>query len=74
MTNVSKTVALICFLFATAFILLASNVVLAAGTLKVTTPNEGEEWTTGKTYTIKWKKGDGGTAVKIELLKEQFKN
>ena len=49
--------------------LVAGNVAWSAGTLKVTTPNGGESWTKGKTYTIKWKKGNGGSRVKIELLK-----
>ena len=30
---------------------------LSAGTLKVTSPNGGESWATGKTYQIKWSKG-----------------
>ena len=49
--------------------LVAGNVAWSASTLKVTTPNGGESWTKGKTYTIKWKKGNGGSRVKIELLK-----
>ena len=49
--------------------LAAGNVAWSASTLKVTTPNGGESWTKGKTYTIKWKKGNGGSRVKIELLK-----
>ena len=49
--------------------LVAGNVAWSTSTLKVTTPNGGESWTKGKTYTIKWKKGNGGSRVKIELLK-----
>ena len=41
----------------------------SAGTLKVTTPNGSESWTTGKKYTIKWNKGNAGAYVKIQLLK-----
>jgi hypothetical protein len=42
---------------------------LSAGTLKVTTPNGGQKWKTGKKYTIKWVKGNAGGTVKIQLLK-----
>ena len=49
--------------------LVAGNVAWSASTLKVTTPNGGESWTKGKTYTIKWKRGNGDSRVKIELLK-----
>ena len=35
--------------------------------VKLTTPNGGEKWATGKRYNIKWGKGSGN--VKIELLK-----
>ena len=41
----------------------------SGGTLKVTTPNGGQKWTTGKSYAIKWKKGNAGAKVKILLLK-----
>ena len=37
---------------------LLSSSAWAAGTLKVTTPNGGQKWTTGKTYQIKWSKGN----------------
>ena len=37
--------------------LVAGNVAWSASTLKVTTPNGGESWTKGETYTIKWKRG-----------------
>ena len=40
-----------------------------SGTLKVTSPNGGQKWKTGKKYAIKWAKGNGGTHVKIQLLK-----
>ena len=46
-----------------------ANPVWSAGTLKVTTPNGGQKWTTGKKYTIKWKRANGGKNVKIELLR-----
>jgi len=42
---------------------------LSAGTLKVTTPNGGNKWKSGKKYAIKWVKGNGGAFVKIQLLK-----
>jgi hypothetical protein len=42
---------------------------LAAGTLKVTSPNGGQKWKTGKKYAIKWVKGNAGSTVKIQLLK-----
>ncbi|SVB57020.1 uncharacterized protein METZ01_LOCUS209874, partial [marine metagenome] len=48
---------------------LVSNPVWSAGTLTVTTPNGGQKWTTGKKYTIKWRKGNAGAHVKIQLLK-----
>ena len=41
----------------------------SAGTLKVTVPNGGQKWTTGKKYAIKWSKGNAGTYVKIQLFK-----
>ena len=46
-----------------------SSTALATGTLKVTSPNGGESWTTGKKHVIKWAKGNGGTQVKIQLFK-----
>ena len=42
--------------------------------LKVSTPNGGESWTTGKTQSIKWSKGNAGANVKIELLKSGKKS
>ena len=42
---------------------------LSAGTLKVTSPNGGQKWKTGKKYAIKWAKGNGGAFVRIQLLK-----
>ena len=41
----------------------------AAGGLSVTTPNGGQKWTIGKKYAIKWRKGTGGTSVRISLTK-----
>ena len=32
----------------------------SAGILKVSTPNGGEKWKTGKKYAIKWVKGNAG--------------
>ena len=46
-----------------------ANPVWSAGTLKVTTPNGGQKWKTGKKYAIKWVKGNAGGTVKIQLLK-----
>ena len=63
-----KTVLSI-ILIAALFSLMAGNTAGSAGTLKVTAPNGGESWMKGKTYTIKWKRGNGGSRVKIELLK-----
>ena len=40
----------------------------SAGTVKATTPNGGQKWTIGKSYAIKWDRGDGGAYVKIQLL------
>ena len=48
---------------------LLSSSAWSAGTLKVTTPNGGQKWTTGKSYAIKWSKGSAGAKVKIQLLK-----
>ena len=48
---------------------LLSSSAWSAGTLKVTTPNGGQKWTTGKSYTVKWSKGSAGATVKIQLLK-----
>ena len=55
-------------------ILLASALLLnssawSAGTLKVTSPNGGQKWTTGKSYAVKWNKGSAGKYVRIRLLK-----
>ena len=41
----------------------------AASSFKVTTPNGGQKWITGKSYAIKWRKGKAGATVKIQLLK-----
>ena len=49
---------------------LLSSSAWSAGTLKVTTPNGGQKWTTGKSYQIKWSKGTAGAKVKIQLLKD----
>ena len=38
-----------------------------ASSFKVTTPNGGQKWTTGKSYAIKWSKGKAGATVKIQL-------
>ena len=51
-----------------AFVISMSST-LSAGTLKVTTPNGGNKWKTGKKYAIKWVNGNGGAFVKIQLLK-----
>lgn len=41
-------------------------------TLSVSAPNGGEQWMTGRTYTIKWTyTGDAGTSVMIELYDGQ---
>ena len=41
----------------------------SAGNLKVTTPNGGQKWTTGKKYAITWAKGNAGKYVRIQLLR-----
>ena len=56
-------------ILAATFLSFIANPVWSAGTLKVTTPNGGQKWATGKKYTIKWSKGNAGTYVKIQLLK-----
>lgn len=48
---------------------LLSSSAWSAGTLKVTSPNGGQKWTTGKSYAIKWSKGNAGAKVSILLLK-----
>ena len=55
--------ALLAFTFAPVF------VTWSADTLKVTVPNGGQKWKTGKKHVIKWEKGNAGTYVKIQLLK-----
>ena len=40
-----------------------------AGTLTLITPNGGQKWRSGDTYTIKWDKANSGGYVKIQLLK-----
>ncbi len=57
----------ILFLLASLFLLGSSA--WSAGTLKVTTPNGGQKWTTGKSYAVKWNKGSAGKYVRIRLLK-----
>ena len=52
-----------------ASLLLVSTSAWSAGTLKVISPNGGQKWTTGKSYAIKWSKGNAGATVKIQLLK-----
>ena len=41
----------------------------STNSLKVSQPNGGETWKPGKKYLIKWDKGNGGTFVRIQLLK-----
>ena len=55
----------------TGLFLLSSSAWSAGTGLKVTTPNGGEKWTTGKSYNIKWNKGlvNPSAYFKIELLK-----
>jgi len=48
---------------------LLSSLAWSAGALKVTTPNVGQKWTTGKSYAIKWNKGSAGRYIRIRLLK-----
>jgi hypothetical protein len=48
---------------------LLSSSTLSAGTLKVTTPNGGQKWTAGKSYALKWSKGNAGKYIRIRLLK-----
>ena len=52
-----------------ASLFLLSSSAWSAGTLKVTTPNGGQKWTAGKSYAVKWSKGNAGATVKIQLLK-----
>ncbi len=52
-----------------ASLFLLSSSAWSAGTLKVTTPNGGQKWTTGKSYAVKWSKGSAGKYVRIRLLK-----
>ena len=56
-------------ILAATFLSFIANPVWSAGTLKVTTPNGDQKWTTNKKYTIKWRKGNAGAYVKIQLLK-----
>ena len=49
--------------------LLLSSSAWSAGILKVTSPNGGQKWTTGKSYAVKWNKGSAGKDVRIRLLK-----
>jgi hypothetical protein len=47
-----------------------NNFAITAGVLTVTTPNGGQTWARGSSYTITWTSaGDPGAYVKIELLK-----
>ena len=43
--------------------------------ISVTTPNGGQKWKTGKSYTLKWTHKTAGDNVKIQLLKsgKQYK-
>ena len=69
MTKSFRLIALGCLIFLAISFVLISHTALSAGTLKITTPNGGEDWNTGTKYTIKWKRGNGGSRVKIELMK-----
>jgi hypothetical protein len=60
---------MVCFLSLLTLFFVTGNTTVSAGSLKVTTPNGGESWSTGKKYTIKWKRANGGKNVKIELLR-----
>ena len=39
------------------------------GSVRVTQPNGGQKWKTGKSYALKWTHKNAGTHVKIQLLK-----
>jgi hypothetical protein len=46
-----------------------TNSVWSAGALTLITPNGGQKWRSGDTYTIKWDEASLGGSVKIQLLK-----
>ena len=69
MTTSFRLAVMVCFLFFLTLFFVTGNTAVSAGSLKVTAPNGGESWSTGKTYTMKWKKANGGKHVKIELLR-----
>ena len=69
MTTSFKLAVMVCFLSLLTLFFVTGNTAVSAGSLKVTAPNGGESWSTGKKYTIKWKKANGGKNVKIELLR-----
>ena len=43
---------------------------LAAGTLKVTTPNGGQKWKVNNSYTVRWNTGGLGGKVRIRLQRQ----
>ena len=69
MTTSFRLAVMVCFLSLLTLFFVTGNTAVSAGSLKVTAPNGGESWSTGKKYTIKWKKANGGKNVKIELLR-----
>jgi len=69
MTKSFKLAVTVCFFSLLTLFFVAGNTAVSAGSLKVTAPNGGESWSTGKRYTIKWKRANGGKNVKIELLR-----
>ena len=66
---IASAVLLSATLVAPALFVGMSSTALAAGTLKVNQPNDTDYFVAGMTYFIKWKAGNAGTHVKIELLK-----
>ena len=53
----------------TTALLLGTNQSFSASSLKVISPNGGQSYAVGSSVNIKWAKGNGGTKVKVTLLK-----
>jgi 5-hydroxyisourate hydrolase-like protein (transthyretin family) len=55
--------------FITTALLVGTNQSFSASSLKVISPNGGQSYAVGQSVNIKWAKGNGGSQVKVTLLK-----
>ena len=55
--------------FITTALLVGTNQSFSASSLKLISPNGGQSYAVGQSVNIKWAKGNGGSQVKVSLLK-----